>query len=65
MVIAFAVLPFRAIYFSEVHNFYCRIPHWDTMLHIFSGAAQGAIATPSMATGTSSIVLIFPSQTAP
>ena len=43
MVIAFAVFLFCAIYLGEVHYFYFRIPHWDTMLHTFSGFALGAI----------------------
>jgi len=43
MVIAYAVFLFCAVYLGEVHYFYFRIPHWDTMLHTFSGFALGAI----------------------
>jgi len=43
MIIAFAVFLYCAIYLGEVHNFYFRIPQWDTMLHAFSGAALAAV----------------------
>jgi uncharacterized membrane protein YjdF len=43
MLIAFAIFLFCAIYLGEVHYFYFRIPHWDTMLHTFSGFALGAV----------------------
>ena len=43
MVIAFAVFLYCAVYLGEVHYFYFRIPHWDTLLHIFSGFALGAV----------------------
>ena len=33
---------FCAIYLGEVRNFYYIIPHWDTILHAFSGAMLGA-----------------------
>jgi len=58
MVVAFALFLFCAIYLGEVHNFYFRIPHWDTMLHIFSGAALGAI-------GLSIIGLLNKSESVP
>lgn len=32
-----------AIYLGEVHNFYYVIPHWDDILHAFSGAMLGAL----------------------
>lgn len=32
-----------AIYLGEVRQFYYRIPHWDSMLHAFSGAMLGAL----------------------
>ena len=32
-----------AIYLGEVRNFYYAVPHWDTMLHTFSGAMLGAL----------------------
>jgi uncharacterized membrane protein YjdF len=43
MLIAFAIFLFCGIYLGEVHYFYFRIPHWDTLLHTFSGFALGAI----------------------
>lgn len=32
-----------AIYLGEVRNFYYAVPHWDTVLHTFSGAMLGAL----------------------
>ena len=32
-----------AIYLGEVRNFYYDIPHWDTILHAFSGAMLGVL----------------------
>jgi len=43
MIIAYAAFLYCAIYLGEVHSFYFRIPHWDTMLHGFSGGALGAV----------------------
>jgi len=43
MHIAYAIFLFCAVYLGEVHYFYFRIPHWDTMLHTFSGFALGAV----------------------
>lgn len=43
MHVAFAIFLFCGIYLGEVHHFYFRIPHWDTMLHTFSGFALGAL----------------------
>jgi len=43
MHITFALFLFCGVYLGEVHDFYFRIPHWDTMLHVFSGFALGAI----------------------
>lgn len=39
MVIAFAIYLYCAIYLGEVFAFFYRVPHWDTLLHTFSGAA--------------------------
>ena len=39
----FALFLFAAIVLGEVRNFYYTIPHWDTVLHSFSGAMLGAI----------------------
>jgi len=43
MHVAFAIFLFCGVYLGEVHYFYFRVPHWDTMLHIFSGFALGAL----------------------
>jgi uncharacterized membrane protein YjdF len=43
MLVAYALFLFCGIYLGEVHYFYFRIPHWDTMLHTFSGFALGAV----------------------
>jgi len=43
MMVAFAVFLFCGVYLGEVHYFYFRVPHWDTMLHTFSGFALGAV----------------------
>ena len=32
-----------AVFLGEVLDFYYRIPHWDTILHFFSGAMLGAL----------------------
>jgi len=43
MMIVYAVFLYCAIYLGEVRNFYYTVPHWDTILHTFSGAALGAL----------------------
>jgi len=43
MIVAYALFLYCAIYLGEVRNFYFIIPHWDTILHAFSGAAIGAL----------------------
>lgn len=43
MMIAYAVFLYCAIFLGEVRNFYYIVPHWDTILHTFSGAALGAL----------------------
>lgn len=43
MLIAYAVFLFCAIYLGEVRRFYYLVPHWDTVLHTFSGAALGSL----------------------
>jgi uncharacterized membrane protein YjdF len=35
---------YAAIYLGEVQSFYYRIPHWDMILHGFSGGMLGALA---------------------
>ena len=58
MVIAFAIFLYCAVYLGEVHYFYFRVPHWDTLLHIFSGFALGAV-------GLSILGLLNKSETVP
>lgn len=41
-VLYFAFL-YCAVYLGEVRNFYYAVPHWDTILHGFSGAMVGAL----------------------
>lgn len=43
MTTLYFVFLYCAIYLGEVHNFYYLIPHWDDILHAFSGAMLGAL----------------------
>ena len=43
MEIAYFIFLYCAIYLGEVHDFYYLIPHWDIVLHAFSGAMLGAL----------------------
>lgn len=43
IVILYFVFLYCAIFLGEVFSFYYRIPHWDAMLHAFSGAMLGAL----------------------
>ena len=43
MYIVYFVFLFCAIYLGEVQSFYYTIPHWDKILHFFSGAMLGAL----------------------
>ena len=43
MYIIYVVFLYAAIFLGEVRDFYYRIPHWDTILHTFSGAGIGAL----------------------
>ncbi len=43
MHILFYLFLFCAIYLGEVRSFYYRVPHWDTILHAFSGCMLGAL----------------------
>lgn len=43
MLIIYAVFLYCAIYLGEVRDFYYLVPHWDTILHIFSGSSLGAL----------------------
>ncbi len=41
--IAYAFFLYCGIYLGEVRSFYYQVPHWDTVLHAFSGAALGLL----------------------
>lgn len=43
IVILYFIFLYCAIYLGEVRNFYYVIPHWDNILHAFSGAMLGAL----------------------
>ena len=43
MYVLYFIFLYCAIYLGEVRNFYFVIPHWDTILHAFSGAMLGAL----------------------
>ena len=43
MTTLYFIFLYCAIYLGEVHNFYYVIPHWDDILHAFSGAMLGAL----------------------
>lgn len=43
MYFVFIVFLYCAIFLGEVRNFYYVVPHWDTILHTFSGAMLGAL----------------------
>lgn len=43
MLILYVTFLYAAIYLGEVRSFYYRVPHWDTILHTFSGAMLGAL----------------------
>jgi len=43
MEILYFVFLYCAIYLGEVRNFYYLIPHWDLILHAFSGGMLGAL----------------------
>jgi len=58
MLAAFAIFMFCGVYLGEVHYFYYRVPHWDTLLHTFSGFALAAV-------GVSIVGLLNKSTTAP
>ena len=38
MLILYTIFLYCAIYLGEVKSFYYNVPHWDTILHTFSGA---------------------------
>ncbi|MEG0542280.1 MAG: hypothetical protein RR461_04655 [Angelakisella sp.] len=43
MLVLYTVFLYAAIYLGEVRSFYYNVPHWDTILHTFSGAMLGAL----------------------
>lgn len=43
MVIVYALFLFCGIFLGGIRNFYYRVPHFDTLLHIFSGISLGAL----------------------
>lgn len=43
MYIIFMIFLYCAIFLGEVRNFYYNVPHWDTILHTFSGVMLGAL----------------------
>ncbi|TLG77302.1 hypothetical protein [Culicoidibacter larvae] len=43
MYLIFVIFLYCSIYLGEVRSFYYLIPHWDTILHTFSGAMLGAL----------------------
>lgn len=43
MYVMFFVFLYCAVYLGEFRNFYFIFPHWDLMLHTFSGAMLGAL----------------------
>lgn len=43
MMILYVIFLYCAIFLGEVRSYYYDVPHWDTMLHGFSGAMLGAI----------------------
>lgn len=49
--ILYFVFLYAAIYLGEVRNYYYQVPHWDTILHGFSGVMLGTLGF--------SVVLLF------
>lgn len=43
MNIMYFLFLYCAIYLGEIRSFYYLVPHWDTILHAFSGAMLGAL----------------------
>ncbi|MFW6156959.1 MAG: hypothetical protein ACOC7J_06550 [Armatimonadota bacterium] len=44
MFVLFALFLYASIFLGEVRSFYYRIPHWDLILHGFSGLMLGALS---------------------
>lgn len=43
MYMIYILFLWAAVFLGEVRNYYYRVPHWDTILHICSGAMLGAL----------------------
>ncbi len=43
MLLFYVIFLYSAIYLGEVRSFYYNVPHWDTILHTFSGVMLGAL----------------------
>jgi hypothetical protein len=43
MTVIYVIFIYCALYLGEVHSFYYRVPHWDTLLHLSSGALLGIL----------------------
>ena len=41
--VIYAIFLYCALYLGAVRNFYYRVPHWDTVLHGFSGVTLGIL----------------------
>ena len=46
--IFFVAFLYAAIILGEVHDFYYKVPHWDTLLHACSGVMLGAIGVSAI-----------------
>ncbi|MBQ8536982.1 MAG: hypothetical protein IJ461_06215 [Clostridia bacterium] len=44
MMIFYLVFLYAAIFLGEVRDYYYRVPHWDVILHAFSGFMLGCLA---------------------
>ena len=47
MLLVYAIFLYCAIYLGEVRNFYYVVPHWDIVLHAFSGRLWELSGFPS------------------
>ena len=43
MMVVYVIFIYCALYLGEVHMFYYRVPHWDTLLHLSSGVLLGIL----------------------
>lgn len=49
MFLMYIAFLYCAIFLGEVRSFYYNVPHWDTILHIFSGSMLGALGFSMLA----------------